>query len=101
MTLVDASGNIHTNTLNANAASATLEGGELEATIIPVKGVEITPHASYLWAKYDNYPTVFNPLGTSTPFLYFPKWQFGVTGTYHLPLDESIGDVAVSMSYSW
>jgi outer membrane protein OmpA-like peptidoglycan-associated protein len=30
-----------------------------------------------------------------------PKWEYGVTGTYHLPLDQSVGDVAVQMTYSF
>jgi outer membrane protein OmpA-like peptidoglycan-associated protein len=42
-----------------------------------------------------------NPAGTSTPFLYFPKWSYGIIGTYHLPIDETWGDVALSMAYSW
>jgi iron complex outermembrane receptor protein len=92
------------NSINENAASATLEGGELEATFLPLgKSVEISPHASYLHAAYDQYPTAFGAIsaGTNTPFNFTPKWQYGITGTYHLPLDESIGDVAVSSTYSW
>ena len=92
------------NSLNENAASATLEGGELEATFLPFgKSVEIEPHASYLHASYDQYPTAFGAIsaGTNTPFNFTPKWQYAITGTYHLPLDEAIGDVALSATYSW
>ena len=92
------------NSINENAASATLEGGELEATFLPLgKSVEISPHASYLHANYGQYPTAFGAisLGTNTPFNFTPKWQYGITGTYHLPLDEAIGDVALSATYSW
>jgi iron complex outermembrane receptor protein len=101
VTLQDASGNFHTNTINLNAATATIEGGELEATLLPFKGVEISPHASYIFPKYGSYPTSFSPLGTETPFLYVPKWSYGITGTYHLPVDDSWGDIAVSATYSW
>jgi iron complex outermembrane receptor protein len=86
--------------LETNAASATLEGAELEITAIPVPGIEISPHASYLYSHYDKYPTVFGA-AEAPPFFYEPKWQVGVTGTYHLPLDSSIGDVSVSASYSF
>jgi iron complex outermembrane recepter protein len=92
------------NSINENAASATLEGGELEATFLPLgKSIEISPHASYLHASYGQYPTAFGAIsaGTNTPFNFTPKWQYGITGTYHLPLDEAIGDVAVSGTYSW
>ena len=101
VTLTDAAGKIHTNTINLNAATATIEGGEMEATLLPYKGVEISPHASYIFPKYGSYPTSFSPLGTETPFLYVPKWSYGITGTYHLPVDESLGDIAVSATYSW
>ncbi len=91
------------NSINENAASATLEGGEFEATFLPYEGVEISPHASYLHASYGQYPTAFGAisLGTNTPFNFTPKWQYAVTGTYHLPIDESLGDIAVSATYSW
>ncbi len=101
VTLTDAAGKVHTNTVNLNAATATIEGAELEATILPYKGVEISPHASYIFPKYNQYPILFSPLGAETPFLYVPKWSYGITGTYHLPLDESWGDVALSATYSW
>jgi iron complex outermembrane receptor protein len=102
VTLTDAAGKLHTNTINLNAASATIEGGELETTILPFgNSVEIKPHASYIFPKYGQYPVSFSPLGTETPFLYVPKWQYGITGTYHLPIDESWGDVAVSATYNW
>jgi iron complex outermembrane receptor protein len=102
VTLVDANNKVHTNTINLNAASATIEGGELEATILPFgKSFELSPHASYIFPKYDQYPVAFSPLGSETPFLYVPKWQYGITGTYHLPVDESWGDIALSATYSW
>jgi iron complex outermembrane receptor protein len=102
VTLVDAAGILHPNTINLNAASATIEGGELEATLLPFgRSVEISPHAAYIFPKYGEYPASFSPLGTETPFLFVPKWAYGVTGTYHLPVDESWGDIALSATYSW
>jgi iron complex outermembrane receptor protein len=101
VTLTDAAGKLHTNTVNLNAASATIQGAEFEGTFIPVKGVEISPHFSYIDATYDNYPKEFSPLGTATPFLYVPKWQYGIQGTYHLPVDESLGDISFTATYSW
>ena len=94
---------IKENSINENAASAELEGAEMEATFLPFKGVEIEPHASYLHAAFGQYPTAFGAIsaGTNTPFDFTPKWQYAVTGTYHLPLDESMGDIAVSATYSW
>jgi iron complex outermembrane receptor protein len=101
VSVTNAQGKIHTGAIFQNAASATIEGAELEQTLVPAKGVEVDFHASYNYSKYDQYPVAFSPLGTETPFLYIPKWQYGLTGTYHLPIDESVGDIAVSATYSW
>jgi iron complex outermembrane receptor protein len=99
--VIDSQGNPHVNSAYQNAASAYLEGAELEATIVPVKGVEIAPHASYIYTHYNQYPAQFSAGSSDPAFLYLPKLQYAVTGTYHLPLDESLGDVAVAATYSW
>jgi iron complex outermembrane receptor protein len=97
--VIDDQGNQHAASLEANAANATLEGGEFEGTFIPYKGVEISPHASYLWTHYNMYPVAFGSV--APPFFYDPKWLLGVKATYHLPLDESIGDIAPSLNYTF
>ena len=84
-----------------NAADAQLEGAELEGSFVPVTGVEITPHISYIYTEYGKYPTDAGANSNDPPFLYTPKIQYAVTGTYHLLIDESLGDVAVSATYSW
>ncbi len=97
--VTDAQGNKHAASLEANAAAATLEGAELQGTIIPFKGVEISPHAAYLWSHYDKYPVAF---GTQAPpFFYDPKWTYGITASYHLPVDESLGDIQPSLTYNF
>ena len=101
VSFVNGAGNISTNQLTSNAAAATLDGAELEATIVPVPGVEIAPHFSYIHPKYSQYPVSFSPRGPDTPFLYEPKISYGITGTYHLPVDEAWGDIAVSATYAW
>jgi iron complex outermembrane receptor protein len=101
--VVDSTGTTHAATLEQNAASAELEGAEFEGTFVPVASVEISPHASYIYAHYNQYPTIFgaNSSGPNTPFFFVPKWQYGITGTYHLPVDESWGDIAIQLDYSW
>ena len=84
-----------------NAADAQLEGAELEASFIPFEGFEIAPHISYIYTEYGKYPTDAGADSKDPPFLYTPKMQYAVTGAYHLPIDASLGDVAVSATYSW
>jgi iron complex outermembrane receptor protein len=95
----NAQGNVSSQSIYTNAANAFLEGAELEQTIIPIQSVELSAHASYIYTHFNQYPGV---VGDHTPpFGFVPKWEYGVTGTYHLPLDQSVGDVAVQMSYSF
>ncbi len=101
VSVVDPQGNTHVNSAYQNAATATLEGGEIEASFVPVEGLEIEPHASYINAHYNKYPLGFGTLNADPAFQYLPKWQYAVTATYHLPLDESLGDISVSGTYSW
>jgi iron complex outermembrane receptor protein len=44
-----------------NAASAELFGAEMEANIIPMPGLEISPHASYTYSYYNQYPAAGRP----------------------------------------
>jgi len=89
------------NSAYQNAATATLEGGELEASVEPVTGLVIEPRASYINANYNTYPLGFGTLNDNPPFQYLPKWQYSLTATYTLPVDESWGDISVSGTYSW
>jgi iron complex outermembrane receptor protein len=89
------------NSAYQNAATATLEGGELEASIEPVTGLVLEPRASYINANYNTYPIGFGTLNDNPPFQYLPKWQYSLTATYTLPVDESWGDISVSGTYSW
>jgi iron complex outermembrane receptor protein len=85
--------------ITANAASANLDGGEIEQTINLPFGLDLEAHASYFNSKYDEYPASF---GGGTPgFQYIPRFQFGVTPTYHLPVPEEWGDMTVAMTWSW
>ncbi len=97
VTFVDATGATRAASAYQNGGGATVEGGEFEGTFT-YGGFELSPHLSYVYARYDVYPGY--PDGSLPPFLYFPKIQYGVAGTYHLPLDESWGDVSVSFNYS-
>jgi iron complex outermembrane receptor protein len=101
--VTDSTGAQHAASETLNAASADLQGGEFEGTIVPFKGLELSPHASYIYAYYDQYPAAFGAISSSAnpPFFYVPKWAYGLLTTYHLPVDEAWGDIAISLDYSW
>src|SRR5579883_2509501 len=89
-------------------ASTTLRGtpparrskAEFDGTFIFLKNFELSPQFSYVYARYDQYPpdagTVAKP-----PFLYFPKLKYSIAGTYHIPMDESLGNISVTAIYSF
>ncbi len=91
--------------VTTNAATATIEGLDLEATLVPFAGVELTGNYQYIYGRYDKYVTV-DPLGnkvdvSNRPITEMPKNKFSLTARYHLPLDAVIGDVSASATYSW
>ncbi|HLG87556.1 MAG TPA: TonB-dependent receptor plug domain-containing protein [Alphaproteobacteria bacterium] len=99
ITFTNAAGQLVANQVTQNAGAATVDGAEVEGTIIPISGVELSPHFSYVHSTYTQYPTVF---GEQPPtILYIPPIQYGFTALYHLPVDSSYGDVTVSATYTW
>jgi outer membrane protein OmpA-like peptidoglycan-associated protein len=85
--------------ITANAASANLDGVEIEQTFNLPFGLDIAGHGSYFNSKYNNYPPQF---GGGTPgFQYVPRFSFAITPTYHLPVDDSWGQMSVGITWSW
>ncbi len=83
-----------------NAAVATIQGVELEGTVIPASRTEISLAYSYLASKYDRYlsPTLGSLAGLQFPFT--PKNKVSVTGRYHMPVSSHWGDPSLSATYS-
>jgi iron complex outermembrane receptor protein len=100
-----------------NAAAASLQGLEVQATIIPWRPLEISMGFSYNHAKYTKWvgsdplnvaqpgqsiclPT--SPAGNclinlaNNPFEDMPEEQGHITVLYHLPIDSTWGDATVS-----
>ncbi len=96
VSFVDATGVTRVANALANGGAATIEGGEFEGTIIPVKGLELSGHYSYVFPQYDTYPGLsFKP-----QFIYLTKVEWGASATYHLPIDASLGDASVTATYT-
>lgn len=107
-----------------NAGRAHIQGVEVETTIIPFKGLELSGNYSYTDAKYDKYDlAISNPQldcgglvspyaipgarvsNTANlaciPFEFAPKNQFTISGTYTLPVRSEIGKISFGMNYSY
>jgi iron complex outermembrane receptor protein len=82
-----------------NAASAKINGAELEITARPFAALTLSANAAYTMPKYDKY-TGFSATGTplnlsGNAFPNVSRWQTGLSGTYTLrdgwgPLDTTV-----------
>jgi iron complex outermembrane receptor protein len=94
-----------------NAGSSKIAGLEVELTVKPVTGLTLDANYEYLYTKVDSLNTspivgsvydVIQPTATTGSRLPFtPTHKWTISGDYRLPLDESIGQVTASASYSW
>ncbi len=84
-----------------NAASATIEGIELEETIIPVRDTTLSVSYAYTCSRYDKYvsPVLGNLSGL--PFPFTPANKLSVSWRYRLPVAGDLGVVTLGAIYSY
>jgi len=80
-----------------NAASAVNKGIEFETTIVPARGLSLSGYFSYLSAKCQVDAGSACRIGRQ--IAYQPKWKWGVSGQYKLPIDGA--DVTLNADYSY
>ena len=86
--------------IQTNAATAYLEGVEIQQNFNLPYGFDLAAQGSYIYTHYDSYPEAFGQVG-SPPFNYIPLFQFSVTPTYHVPIDPAWGEMTASISWFW
>ncbi len=95
-----------------NAGKSRIYGVEVEATISPFRGLLIDAAYTYLNSKVESLkPVVFPPgsiydifapsTAVGLPLPLTPENKANVSVTYTLPLDESIGKIAIGADYSY
>lgn len=91
-----------------NAGKSRMWGVELDASIRPFQGFKLDAAYTYLNTKLLSftapplpvyYANLFPATNVGGPLPLSPKHSFNVTGTYTLPLDESIGDISFSATF--
>lgn len=100
-TFVEILGSLSNFGVTENAASATAEGFEGEFSIIPVEGLELRTNLSFNHNVYDNFSSAAFGQLNGLSFAGFPKLKVNLGATYHLPIDSSYGDVAVSVDWNY
>jgi iron complex outermembrane receptor protein len=84
-----------------NAGKAEQDGIELEGTVVPVSGVEITGSYAYSHSKFlSEYDAFGNNISGET-FPNTPGNKFDLNIRYYLPIDESLGQLSVSANWSY
>jgi iron complex outermembrane receptor protein len=86
--------------IQTNAATAYLEGAEIQQYFNLPYGFDLAAQGSYIYTHYDTYPQAFGQVG-SPPFNYIPLFQFSVTPTYHVPIDPAWGEASISITWQW
>jgi iron complex outermembrane receptor protein len=86
----------------ANVAAATIDGAEVEATVLPFANLALTANVGYLDARYDDYilpGTTTNLRGKQ--LIRAPKWTYALAATHDLSLGSAgVLTSRVSLNYS-
>ncbi len=94
-----------------NAGKSTIKGIEVDASVTPFTGLRIDGSYAYLDTKLKSaditniaIPRGFAQLQVNAvvngPLGFTPKNKFSLTGTYTLPLPESIGKISIAGTYT-
>jgi iron complex outermembrane receptor protein len=86
-----------------NAASARIEGVELETTVLPVNALRITFNGAFTNAGYNKYVGL-SPTGqlidlSHSKFPNLSRWQGDIAATYTIP--EPLGALAATVDFSY
>ena len=97
-------GIVSTNVINA--ASATIDGFEIESMFRPVKAVEFSGFVSHVSPKYQHFFVASPKTGVglvdvaeTASFSGVPRWQYGFTLNLQSPEPTSFGKPSLSISY--
>ena len=100
-----------------NAGASTIWGLEIEGNVFLTDNLSLAASYAYLDTEIDklqlpdvaanpgDYPGIGQLGGETTavgePLSYAPKHNLVLTATYRLPIDEALGDMSVSATYSY
>ncbi|MGH8444109.1 MAG: TonB-dependent receptor, partial [Solimonas sp.] len=75
-----------------NAASATINGGELELTFVPFEGLSLSGFYGLVFAEYHDFATGEGDF-SNNDFAQAPREQLSLSGDWRLPFDLRYGQV--------
>jgi iron complex outermembrane recepter protein len=89
-----------------NVGNGDIYGYDGEITVLPIPSLELSANFAYTRGRFDGFmgPNAAGNGQVLIPGVNFeltPLWKFNIHGTYHLPIDQSYGDVSLTAAYSW
>ncbi len=84
-----------------NAASADVEGAEFEGSIYPIKDLELRGNFSFNHNVLTDFASAYFGQLNGLSFADFPKIKYTLGFTYHIPIDESWGDLSLTGDFNW
>ena len=83
-----------------NASEATIQGVEIEGTLLTPIGLELSGYYNYLDASYGQ--CILGAFDcTGQKFEKVPENKYSITGKYTIPLSGTMGDIDLSATYAW
>jgi iron complex outermembrane receptor protein len=91
-----------TETLVENAASAKIDGVELEVQASLTPNLQFRSAVGYLDARFDEFlDNQGNDIKDQRHISYTPEWTFSAGADYFLTLEDLGGEVILTTNYSW
>jgi iron complex outermembrane receptor protein len=94
-----------------NAGASKIAGTDIELTLRPFTGFTVDGNYEYLYTNIENLNAspivgsvydIIQPTATTGSRLPFaPTQKWAITGAYQFPIDEAVGKVTASATYSW
>ena len=91
--------NDFTNQLIINVPKAKVDGGELEATLIPFRGLSLTYGYAYVRPRYASF-VIGGVDNSANTFSYAPHHTHTLSGTAELPIAEHAGKLSLTVDWT-
>jgi outer membrane receptor protein involved in Fe transport len=92
-------GKIPITTVTTNAGEAEINGAELELTLLPLEGLELSAFYSYTNAKFVKFIAPDGSDLSHNPMARAPENTYSATIRYTLPLPTEVGEVSLQANY--
>lgn len=92
--------------ITESGASASIWGAELEGTVLPFHGLELSAGAAWIdLQKYSDFSPLLTPddIARIEGFRLYhrPKFKYNLSARYQLPTPSTLGEISVGANWAW